>query len=398
MKKNIYQYSFDCTGCSACEQICPRNAISFVSDAEGFLVPHIEERECVDCGICVKVCPQLHEEIYSYPQQVLAAYENDEEELLRSTSGGAFYAMAKSVINRGGSVFGCVFDKNLKAVHIKAETTEELLPMRGSKYVQSDVGDTFAETAKVLNEGKEVLYTGTPCQIAGLLSFLRQKRTNTEYLCTVDLVCHGVPSPGLFQKYIEWYEKKNKCKVTDFEFRCKEKVGWNNGYYVNICKDFNTKDIHSSHKDMFEYAFLRGKIYRESCYKCKYASISRVADITIADYWGIEKEHPEFFNYNGVSLILVNTERGDSVIKETRGIRIIQSDIERARKHNKNLNNPMPRPIERNTIYKGLNEDDIDRYFNQKFKIKLGLKEKIIVSLPISLLLTIRKIKRQWER
>lgn len=395
---NIDQYSFDCVGCRTCEQVCPRKAIHFAPDAEGFLIPQIDERVCIDCGICIKVCPQLHEEVLRNPLKVLAAYETDEHDLLRSTSGGAFYAIAKSVINRGGCVFGCIFNERLRAIHVKAQTVEEINAMRGSKYIQSDTQTTYTETAILLKEGKEVLYTGTPCQIAGLLSFLKLKRINTERLCTVDLVCHGVPSPGLFQKYIEWYERINHCIIKSFEFRCKEKVGWDNGYFVNIGKNSDSFDFHHSHKDLFEYAFLRGKTYRESCYKCKYSTIKRVSDITIADYWGIEKEHPKFFNEKGVSLILVNTAKGYSIIDGTHGLRTLESDAEKVRKYNKNLNHPMTRPQERDTIYKGLYEEDVEVYFKSKFAIHLGLKEKIIVSLPINLLLAIRKIKKQWKK
>lgn len=394
--KNILDSNIDCTGCRLCEQICSKKCITFASDSEGFLVPQIDKDNCIDCGLCVKVCPQLKDVSLKVPIETYAACASDELDLSKSTSGGAFYFMAKQMIANGGMVFGCIFNEELRAQHHHASTLDEVKKMRGSKYVQSDTLNTFDEVLTLLKKENPILYTGTPCQIAGLRRYLEAKHADNSMLITVDIVCHGVPSPGLFNKYKEWYEKKNKCHIIAYDFRCKDNVGWNNGYFAKVVTDRGTK-IFSSHKDPYFYAFLKGKTYRECCYNCKYSKTNRVADITIADYWGIDKIHPEFFNKNGVSLVLVNTTKGYEYFKNTEGLDVFVSDLNKAKVYNRNLNTPVVRPQERGTIYNGLYELSALEFFKRNFKIELSKREGLALSLPIPVLMFIRRIKKYFK-
>ena len=226
MKNNILDAYIKCTGCRLCEHICPKKCISFVNDREGFLVPQINKDICVNCGLCVKRCPQFESTLLNTPIDTYAAYARSDIELSKSTSGGAFYLMAKQMIANGGVVFGSAWNKELKAGHLQASSLEEVKRMRGSKYVQSDTLNTFNEVLAILKNSRHVLYTGTPCQIAGLNRFLETKHVDSSLLITVDIVCHGVPSPYMWRDYIAYLEKKQGSPIVWVNFRDKQKYGW----------------------------------------------------------------------------------------------------------------------------------------------------------------------------
>ena len=217
-----------CTGCRMCEQICPRHCISMVQDNEGFLVPNINQGKCVNCGLCAKKCPQNRtEELVFDVKQTLAARLKDDKTLYMSASGGAFAGIATAAIKNGWVVFGAAYDENMIVKHVKATSIDELLPLLNSKYVQCNTGDSFSEVKRLLNEGKKVLYSGTPCQISGLRSFIGKSSPN---LLLVDVICHGVSSPLLFSKYLELLKQKHDgADITEFAFRDK-RGGWGLGY------------------------------------------------------------------------------------------------------------------------------------------------------------------------
>ncbi len=362
-----------CTGCRACEQLCPKHAITMEENEEGFLMPHVNEELCIDCKLCVQRCPQLkkREEITT-KQECYAAKIKNEEILMKSSSGGIFSALANYVLEKKGKVYGATFTKDLTVEHIAIESKEQLALLRGSKYVQSNTKNTFQEVKQDLTEGKMVLYSGTPCQIAGLQQYLGKEESN---LLTVDIVCHGVPSPQLFKKYKEYLEEKEQAKIEEFSFRDKEK-GW--GKYLKIRFD-NGKEIHQfCDLDPYYQSFMSGDLARKVCYECMYANTNRVSDITIADYWGIEIEHPEWNTKQGVSAVIVNTTKGKQMwekIKEN--VEYIPSTIEKIKKHNENLNHPTKKKKIREHIYDGLKNKDFQTFAKENLHFKKTIKARV---------------------
>lgn len=350
----------DCCGCGACEQLCPKNCITFEYDSEGFLYPQVNADLCTDCGLCAKRCPITSDVKRGKNPEVYAAKYTDRDTVFNSTSGGIFISLALNVLEKGGIVFGCAYDENLVANHIAVESKDELYRLQSSKYVQSETRGIFAKVKKELENGREVLFSGTGCQAAGLKAFLNKDYPN---LLIADIVCHGVPSPKLFAKYVDFMGKKLGGKLTEYNFRSKEKRGWD--LYYKASNDKKSKSDYGFF-DAYYNAFLTCKTYRESCYSCKFANSERAGDITLADYWGIQKIHPEFFDNNGVSLVLVNSERGRKAWEEISGnVKAIPSTIEKAAVQNINLVAPSKRPSCRDSIYDGI-DGDFDLYVKTK--------------------------------
>lgn len=379
----------DCCGCSACAQKCPVKAIEMKEDEEGFIYPEIDKNKCIDCGLCANVCPQL---IYEEEKKIdfpiaYACYNNDDNELLKSSSGGIFSVIAKYVLENDGIVIGAAFDEKLTLHHIAINNKNDLYKLRGSKYLQSDINAMYKKTEKELKNNRMVFFTGTPCQIAGLKSFLMKDYDN---LITADLVCHGVPNQKIFSKYIEYLEGKYKSKVKNFDFRSKEKKGW--GLTVRIETE-NGKVINkNSSFDPYYNAFLQCEIYRENCYKCKYTSFYRTSDITMADYWGVLSVHPEFYSEKGVSLILVNTKKGKKIFDIlSNKISYIETDLEKASRKNMNLKRPSNRPERRNYIYKNINEKDCKKFVKENLKLKIKPQSLIKSLVPYKVKLFIKK-------
>ncbi len=295
--------------------------------------------------------------------------------------------LAKKVIENGGVIFGCAYDENLVAKHIAVEDTKELYRLQSSKYVQSELGDTYSQVKAELLKGRRVLFSGTGCQTAGLRAFLKKDYEN---LLLVDIVCHGVPSPKLFENYIGWMGKKLGGKLNEYNFRSKEKRGWD--LYYKATTDKKSKSDYGFF-DPYYNAFLNCKTYRESCYECKFANAQRTGDITLADYWGIQKFHPEFFDTNGVSLILINTENGKKAFDEiSESVTSIPSDLEKAVVMNKNLSAPSRRPECRDTIYEGFDKD-FDSYVKTKLSFKVDPKMKIKKMIPMGIKNALKKLK-----
>ena len=306
----------NCTGCLACENICPVSAISH-TDNNDFIRPIINENVCVNCGKCLQVCPQSKEfEENKFFQKAYAVQHLDLSILAQSTSGGAFSSIADNILQQNGSIYGCVLE-NCTVRHIRVE--KDYHRMRGSKYVQSDLGNTYLNIEKDIKEGRKVLFTGTPCQCAAVKSFLLAKKNPSDNLILVDFVCHGITSPLLFREYLLYYEQYSGKSIVDHLFRSKIN-GWTNHTEMNVLCD-GTEDYASYESQLFKSIFHSHLGMNESCFKCKYASLKRVSDITLADFWGLNESHPELFDQRGVSFVLVNSAKGWSFFNSCKNIK-----------------------------------------------------------------------------
>lgn len=380
--------SISCTGCRACEQICPQKCICMKEDNEGFLIPIIDYDACLNCGMCKIRCPQnALAKLNNRNSRVYAAKLNDKMTLSKSTSGGIFSAIALAAFAEDSYVFGAAYDDDLNVVHTCINSENELYILQGSKYVQSDVKYTYLEVKKLLEAEKKVIYSGTPCQIAGLKSYLNNSYEN---LLTVDLICHGVPSPLIFKKYIGWLSKKRKSIIKHYTFRSKAKQGWgvNHFYY---CSDKRTW-YGFARTDPYYKNFLLGNTYRESCYTCRYSNLNRVSDITLGDFWGIETCHPEFTDKNGVSVVLLNTEKAELFFNKLKNnISFTESNINEASEENDNLKNPTKRPEIRNTIYQEINEIN-DYNYIQNLMTVISFKDKLSSFMPVRVKISLKNL------
>ena len=300
-----------CTGCGACDRICPRTAITMEPDKEGFLYPQINQEFCIDCKLCTAVCPSLNMQtttdegvISSY-----AAYIEDHDIRESSSSGGIFTALAESVMSMGGVVFGAAFDKDFSVHHIGISSPANLSKLQGSKYLQSRTEGTFEEVQNMLKDRRQVLYTGTACQIAGLKAFLRQDYPE---LYTVDILCHGAPSPKVWQMYLKDTEHTRNSKISSVSFRDKT-YGWRNFSTSILCDDLTLETV-SHDDDKYMQMFLSNLDLRESCYNCLFKKMDRASDLTIGDAWDIEKHHPDMDDDFGTSVVLVHTEKGQELL------------------------------------------------------------------------------------
>lgn len=301
-----------CCGCEACKEICPVNCITMEYDSEGFLFPVVNKEKCINCNECVSVCSifsekkNLDEKIKN--TEVFAAWNKNEEIRGKSSSGGIFSLLAENTLNNNGIVIGAIFNENNVVEHNFVNNIKDLYKLRGSKYVQSSTNGMYSLTKKYLEEGREVLYSGTPCQIEGLYKFLNKKYEN---LITCGIVCHSVPSPKIFSDYIKYLENKYKSKVKNIFFRKKTK-GWRNS---NFCVEFENKSIfeESIYKNYFFQGFGSCLYSRKSCYSCEYKLNS---DIIIGDFWGIELSKPEIDDNKGISLVILTTKKGKEILKK----------------------------------------------------------------------------------
>jgi len=303
----------NCTGCYACLNICPEQCISMNTDDEGFWYPVVDNKSCIECGLCVKVCPLINKAEYSNAPIAYACINNALDIRLESSSGGIFTLIAEQIMASGGIVFGARFDDNFNVVHDYVETKEDLNSLRGSKYLQSKIRETYKEVEKNLKQGRNVLFSGTPCQIAGLNSFLRKTYDN---LFTVDIICHGVPSPLVWHKYIEHREEIAGSKTREIAFRRKDE-GWRQ-FSISFIFSNGKEYIKSYKNDLYMRAFLKDICLRPSCYNCQFKTLNRDSDITLADFWGIQNILPEMDDDKGTSLIFVNSKKGQEMLEKTK--------------------------------------------------------------------------------
>lgn len=401
-----------CCGCSACVQRCPKQCISLREDSEGFLYPEVDTSHCVNCGLCEQVCPELHADAERQPLQTFAAINPDAGVRLASSSGGVFTALAELVIDAGGVVFGAAFDAHWEVRHRYAETREELAAFRGSKYVQSVIGDTFLQAERFLKSGRQVLFSGTPCQIAGLRRFLRR---DYDHLLCVDFVCHGVPSPGVFRAYLAEEmtkiahkgEKKYRfafstipsipkadalaarlgCRIDDIRFRDKTN-GWKRyrfalslskasaaGEKIPFCALTDDERSTSSYftENAFMQAFLRDLILRPSCYACPAKCFRSGSDLTLGDYWGVEQEAPHLDDDGGTSLVFANSGRGQQFLSSLPFL-LHPQPFGRVHAHNPSITVSVSRPINRKFFFMMLSRSGFFRALGVTIKPSLPFR------------------------
>jgi len=300
-----------CFGCCACLNVCSTGSITMVPDNEGFLYPQINEETCISCGKCEKVCPIINKNIVENHPAVYACINKDDSIREKSSSGGIFTILANNIFESRGIVFGAGLDKNFNVVHKYIENIDQIDELRGAKYVQSYIGDTYKQAEEFLKQGRKVLFSGTPCQIAGLNKCLNKEYAN---LLTCDVICHGTPSPKVYKKYINYLSYKYKSSINKIYFRNKNK-GWKK-FSLKIKFKNEKTYISDLWADPFLNGFLKNLYLRPSCHTCQFSKINRVADITLGDYWGVAKYHSEMDDDRGTSVVLINTEKGCEVFEK----------------------------------------------------------------------------------
>ncbi len=375
-----------CNGCHACASICPKGCITMQRNEEGFLYPQIAEQACVQCGLCEKVCPieKACPPTEGKPIAAYAAMHKDSVIRENSSSGGIFTAIATYVLKEGGVVFGAAFDEAFNVVHTYVEDIENLYKLRGSKYVQSTIGNSYQQAEDFLKQGRVVLFTGTPCQIGGLHAYLGK---SYEHLITQDIICHGVPSPMVWQKYIEYRRAAvNGAKPRRIAFRTKNE-GWKR-YSVSFSFDNDTEYRQTLDKDPMMQIFLKNLSLRKSCYHCAYKTKTRQSDITLADFWGIEKIHPEMDDDKGTSLMIIQTQKGMDILDKLKNnLTLKQTDFERAILYNSAMTKSVEQPRERTAFFETLTKDGFvgvnKKYLRVSFfkkckKLLSKIKRKIV--------------------
>ena len=301
----------ECTGCSACINICPKKCLQMEKDKEGFLYPHLKSSEiCIECGLCNIVCPvQNHFFIQNMETQSYAAYTKDSDIRKHSSSGGIFSELGLQVLKQDGVVYGAAYGKNYTVEHICVEKVDDLVRLRGAKYVQSNLGDSFSVVKKRLNSGQQVLFSGTPCQVAGLKTFLQKEYSN---LLTVDFVCHGVPSPSVWNNYVRYRAEQDNEGFMPIRINLRSKdTGWSRYRYSNVYQYTNVRTYSArSDEDLYMKLFTGDYINRICCGDCYFKGYDRVSDITLGDFWGIWDIAPEMDDDKGTSLVLLHSLKG----------------------------------------------------------------------------------------
>lgn len=339
-----------CTQCQACKNICPKQCISMVEASDGFTLPLIDRELCIECGACMNACHKIAPKLtFQKPLQTMACWTKNRTDRKNSSSGGAFSVIAHYVLNQGGIVFGASMCEDLKVRHIAIDRQEELINLQGSKYLQSEMGSTCLDVRQALKTGKLVLFSGTPCQVAAVLTFLKTKPEN---LITCDVVCHGVPSQKAFDIYLDRTGLRDNCR--NFNFRFTE--GW--GYQLSRQLEAPTEDgasskkIVSPSKSYYLRAFTKGLMFSEACYTCPYARPERISDFTLADYWGLGIKKP--FNHpttEGISCLLANSQKAIDIIDQCADIDYEVRPLEEAIEGNHNLSHTSLRPKGRDSYF-----------------------------------------------
>lgn len=369
----------NCCGCTACENICGRHAIKMEADEFGFKYPKINRTVCVDCEKCEAVCPIVNplKKDDAYSQLYYGGRLISQELLIQSQSGGISKKIADTIISLGGIAYGVIFDESLRVVHVRACNQRDSDKFRKSKYVQSDLSGIFQELAQDLKKDKRVVFFGTSCQVAGLLSYCSSRKIRLHNLITIDVICHGVQSPLYWRDYISYITKKYNKEIVAYDFRDKENGGWSNAR--SSVTFINGEKIYPKRN------FYHPILFRPSCYYCKFASFDRVSDITIGDFWGIEKLGlTPYCDNKGVSLILVNSEKGNQIFELIKGdLTIFKTD---------KINCVQPQ-----LIGPCIRPKDKDRWDNLYLKkgFKKACKELGIILIPSRFELIIKSLKRK---
>lgn len=351
--ESVYDRKERCCGCAACADICPAGSISMAEDEEGFLYPSIDTATCLDCGLCRKVCAFIKAGEISEDLQepmVFAAKHRTDETRLQSTSGGAFTAISDSILAKGGVIYGASLGSDLRVKHERAAEIASRDCLRGSKYAQSDAKGSYSRAASDLETGLPVMFTGLPCQLGALKEFAGLTGADCEGLLMVDLVCYGAYSVKLLKEHISNLEALHGKKASGYRFRPKE-FGWS-GHREEIIFIDGAKDNSTVDSQLLKGLFLSNLILRPSCHECPYASTRRHTDITIGDYWGLGRRFHDFKDELGVSVILLNTDKGKSMIEEiAKVMELRQSDLADCSRKQPSFNGPSARNPRREAFW-----------------------------------------------
>ena len=381
-----------CTGCFACYNICPKSAIEMVEDDLGYIYPKIIEEKCINCGLCKKICPVLNKVELIKPLNCYAARTTDTNILKKSSSGGIATIISKKFIEESGVVYGARFIKECSVNHVRVDNIDGLEKIQGSKYVHSYIMDTYKKAKNDLNDGKKVLFIGTPCQIAGLRKYLLKEYEN---LYTIDIICHGVPS----QKFLK-DEVKRINKSTDIDrvnFRDKKY----NSFHFSIIKEDKETSSEEWMKSPYFYTFMKSYTYRDNCYTCRYASINRCSDLTIGDFWGLSKESSFYKNRSkGVSVILPITKKGNDLLHLIKKyIEIEERPIEEAILGNDQLRDPCKKSVlEEKFKHEYVKKNNFFKSYKKVFRknyIKQIMKSNKIISKLLKVKRVIKNVKKK---
>lgn len=327
-----------CTGCSACVTVCPSQCLSMKTNENGFLYPVVlEQGKCLNCGLCEKACPILEQKKLEGQNTIAyAAYSLDESVRAHSSSGGIFTEVAQSVLAQGGKIYGAAYTRNFAVHHVCVTMREELEHLRGAKYAQSDLEGCFIKIKKQIKNGTRVLFIGTPCQVAGLKSFLKKDYNN---LVCVDFVCHGVPSPMAWEKYVKYRAEQDNEGIMPTRINLRSKhTGWSRYQYSNLYEYTDKRYSAGSGADLFMRLFVENFINRESCSNCPFKGYNRVSDLTIADFWGIWDIMPDMDDDKGTSLVLVHSDKGKKLMSDILDRLVIKSvTLQQASQQNPSL-------------------------------------------------------------
>ena len=364
----------ECCGCHACVQKCPRQCISMQEDCEGFLYPKIDVASCVECGLCEMVCPMLNVSESREPMEVCAVKSADDKVRMASSSGGLFTMLAEQTIAEGGAVFGAKFSEGCqKVLHSAAEDMDGVAAFRGSKYVQSVIGDSYQQAERMLKAGRKVLFSATPCQIAGLKRYLGKEYEN---LLTVDVACHGVPSPLVWREYLQSVvphgESVQKVNMRD------KQMGWS-AYRVNITTDKRTLSQPAS-ENLYIEGFLRDIYLRPSCYDCPAKAGRSGSDITLGDFWGVANLHPEFMDERGVGFSLAWSKQGVNIVRKTE-CSIVESSYNNAKEFNPCIERSVAEPELRELFWEKFEQEGVAAIERACRRMRPNILSRIILKL-----------------
>ena len=368
-----------CCGCHACYSSCPQKCISMQSDFEGFWYPVVDLERCTDCGLCKKVCPVLCKNAVDNHPLAYACMNKDDNIRKQSSSGGVFTVIAESVIANHGVVFGARFDEDFNVVHSWTESLDGLSSFRGSKYVQSCIGDTYKQTRDFLKQGRQVLFSGTPCQVVGLRSYLGK---DYEALICLDIICHGVPSPLVWKQYNSKLANNKELKAINFRDKT---FGWKK-FSLRFTYNNDNEYLKDLNSDEFLQGFLQNVYLRPSCYHCSFKTINRQSDITLADFWGIENVLPSFDDDKGTSLILVNSSKGKAMLSSVADkMDCEKADMDQALLYNSAAIKSVDYNPKRTLFFKDLAASEdisqlISKYTKVSFSRKVYMKGRTLLS------------------
>ncbi|MFI3279530.1 MAG: Coenzyme F420 hydrogenase/dehydrogenase, beta subunit C-terminal domain [Rikenellaceae bacterium] len=371
----------DCCGCGACAQVCPTRCITMREDSEGFLYPTLDLASCIGCSRCEEVCPVINQSDEREPIKVLGAKNRDDKVRGASSSGGVFSGLSEETISKGGVVVAASFDKAWEVEHTVAQSIEECAKFRGSKYMQSRIGDNLLEIQRFLQQGRVVLFCGTPCQVAALKLFLGG---DTEGLTTVDFVCHGTPSPKVWRGYLD-HITEDKASISAINFRDKSR-GWKEYRFTLTAKDQSINQKASD--NIFMRGFFQDLLLRPSCHHCPTRGLSSGSDITLGDFWGVERVARSFDDKGGVSLVLLNSQRGVEAIERVENIESFEAHYPTVVKYNPSIVRSAAVPTARAQFFENVDSGMIQRleqltYVSPTQRGVRALKLTILELLPL---------------